>query len=347
MVTKTKIAVALLIPVIAGFINNTKNLRQHLNYSIDDIEEQNSVPAASLSRRKTSSRAKTSTRRSKSNRSYTKDSDDDVKRECLRARSGTIPPSMHGQLLLPYINLGFPKMGTSSLHAYFDCGNLHSTHFVCQRQKSCVKCVKESIEANKQRENTATTTTKTHQQLPPRIPPLGTCKPADVYAQIDDGAYFPQIELLHEFVSTPNATTFFLTFRPMEKWYHSITHWPPRPRGPHMDERLKKLNITGSPSNVGRSHIGEFEDWFCNHVTRVRSLLDGHPLHKLVEVDIEDPTVGERMENLFGISQSCWGHKNVNAYIHPEMNASEVEVSKAFRTQERKNVMEGVKKKVG
>jgi hypothetical protein len=103
---------------------------------------------------------------------------------------------------------------------------------------------------------------------------------ADVHSQLDNGYYFPLIELLEKFVhGHPNAT-FLLTFRSTDKWYESLTHWPPKPR--NMDTRLKKLNITGSPSNEGESNPKEFSDWFCKHVERVRDLVAKNPsLHLL------------------------------------------------------------------
>ena len=168
------------------------------------------------------------------------------------------------------------------------------------------------------------------------LPPLAKCAQADMYAQIDDAIYFPQIELLEEIVQGHPNATFFLTFRSMEKWYHSITHWPPRPKGPHMSDRMKKFNITGSP-NLDDNDPEDFYDWYCNHVQRVRDIVARNPSHTLVEVDIEDPTVGQRMSDMFGIEKSCWGHTNVNAYIHPELNESEVEVSKHFRKNQKQN----------
>ena len=151
------------------------------------------------------------------------------------------------------------------------------------------------------------------------LPPLSQCGEADMYAQIDNAVYFPQIELLEEIVEGHPNATFFLTFRSMEKWYHSITHWPPRKNGPHMNQRFRKLNITGLPAGEGRN-IEELSDWYCNHVQRVRDIVARNPSHTLVEVDIEDPTIGQRMSDMFGIRKSCWGHSNVNAKIHPEMN---------------------------
>lgn len=202
--------------------------------------------------------------------------------------------------------------GTSSLHAFFECGGLKSHHFECgkdfttNRRISCAKCISNSIAANK--------------------PPLALCQEADMYAQMDNGTFFPQIQLLNEFnVGYPKAT-FFLTFRNISKWFHSLSHWPPRPRGPHMDERLRKLNLTGFPSGMGRNEE-EFTQWYCNHVLRVRELVDNSD-HHLIEVDIEDTTIARRMSEMFNISEGCWGHANVNLNIHPDVNMSEVSASK-------------------
>ncbi len=48
----------------------------------------------------------------------------------------------------------------------------------------------------------------------------------------------------------------------------------------------------------------------------------------MIEVDIEDESTAKNMGELFGISEGCWGHANVNLNIHPDVNISEVRVSK-------------------
>jgi hypothetical protein len=232
--------------------------------------------------------------------------------DCLRARNDTVPLSLYRNLPRPYLNLAFPKMGTSSLHYFFKCGGLISGHFRCPKGL-CADCIKRSVEAGQ--------------------PPLSQCGKLDVYAQMDDGKYFPQIELLDTLsLGYPNAT-FFLIFRSMEKWYHSITHWPPRKNGPHISDRFKMFNITGAPTSNGRrvSHhnkkeMKEFSDWYCNHVKRVRKIVHNSS-HTLVEIDLEDPATGRLMADMFGINKKCWGHNNVNVDIHSELNRSEVRVS--------------------
>eukprot|EP00578_Thalassiosira_sp_NH16_P030140 CAMPEP_0181078204 /NCGR_PEP_ID=MMETSP1071-20121207/1361_1 /TAXON_ID=35127 /ORGANISM="Thalassiosira sp., Strain NH16" /LENGTH=801 /DNA_ID=CAMNT_0023159503 /DNA_START=172 /DNA_END=2577 /DNA_ORIENTATION=- len=217
---------------------------------------------------------------------------------CLRARKDSIPQSMYGNLTLPFINLGLPKMGTSSIHAFFGCAGYEAKHHKCLKAELCAKCILQSISQ--------------------RLPPLTQCGIADVYSQIDGNIahalYLPQTELLEEFVhGYPNAT-FLLTFRSMEKWYHSISNWPPT-----IPTKLKDLfflsPVTGLPSGKGRT-LQVFSDFFCNHVQRVRAIV---PPHRLVEIDIDDPTISTQMADIFDVEEECWGLANVNANLDPEM----------------------------
>ncbi|KAK1736193.1 putative sulfotransferase domain-containing protein [Skeletonema marinoi] len=234
-------------------------------------------------------------------------------KSCFKARSNTVPEHLYGKLQKPYFNLGFPKMGTSSLHKFFQCGGLDSVHYRCTRLDSCARCMRESVEAGG--------LPLDYCELPPRK--------IDMYAQMDDGHYFPQIELLDELVDGYPKATLFLTFRSMEKWYNSLRKWPPRRNGPHMNDKLKQHNITGFPSGVG-NNVDEFADWYCNHVDRVRDIAASNPSLTLVEVDIEDSTIAKRMSDMFDIDESCWGHTNVNPIANPDLDLSEVQVSQKY-----------------
>ena len=232
---------------------------------------------------------------------------------CYKARINTVPHDLYGKLQKPYLNVGFPKMGTNSLHNFFECGGFKSVHYRCSRIDSCARCMRESVEAGGLPLDLC--------ELPP--------KKIDMYAQMDDGVYFPQIELLQELVTGYPKATLFLTFRPMEKWYNSLKKWPPRPNGPHFNEKLRKANITGFPSGVGKN-VDEFSDWYCKHVERVRAIVDQNPSMTLVEVDIEDPTIAKRMSDIFDIDETCWGRSNVNPIANPDLDLSGVQIAKAF-----------------
>ncbi len=60
--------------------------------------------------------------------------------------------------------------------------------------------------------------------------------------------------------------------------------------------------------------------------------------HTLVEIDLENPSIGRLMADMFGIDESCWGINNVNIGIHPELNRSNVGVSR--QVLPRKNIYE-------
>ena len=108
----------------------------------------------------------------------------------------------------------------------------------------------------------------------------------------------------------------------MTKWYNSLKGWRTRyPNGDFgtFDLKIRDMNITGFPAGRGRN-LEEFSDWFCSHVKKVRNLV---PSHRLVEIDLEDPRIGIKLEEIFGIDKSCWGRANINPRIHPEFRSEE------------------------
>lgn len=239
---------------------------------------------------------------------------------CFRARNDTVPISMYGKLPKPWINLGtcimlspcdrhyfhlltfhapgLPKMGTTSLNEFFKCGKYTSYHFICGRDRGkpllCANCSLNSVRNG--------------------FEPLAKCHPGDAWTQLDNGRYFPQIELLEEFFKGYPEATFILMFRGMENWYNSMLNWPrDRKKYRPMTERLMKLNITGLPKGKG-DDISVFADWHCGHVQRVRDMIAKYPAHTLVEIDIEDSSTGQYLEDLFGIKQECFGQKNANVH---------------------------------
>ena len=197
-------------------------------------------------------------------------------------------------LFCKVINLGMPKMGSTSLHSYFKCGGHKSVHWNCGDKKTyCGECIEKAIEAN----------------LLPL--PYSTCKMKKVvsYAQIDRGPeHLVQVNYLNEIVGgIPNAT-FILTFRDMNNWYKSLSNWGSEKNS--MRKRFERANITGLPKGVGRN-VSEFSSFYCEYVKRVRKEVAKYPgRHELIEIDIEDPSVGWQMEEAFGINHTCWGHMN-------------------------------------
>jgi hypothetical protein len=189
-----------------------------------------------------------------------------------------------------------PKMGSTSIHSYFRCGGYTSVHWICEPNGTyCGDCIEESIKAG--------------------LPPLSKCPKVDSYAQIDKGPEnMPQVNYLEEIVSgIPNAT-FIMTFRNMTKWYISMSNWlgvAGRNKTNNMRVRFQRENITGLPPGVGKN-VTEFSNFYCEYVKRVRKTIAKYPGHELVEIDIEDPTEGWKLEDVFGVKRSCWGKTNIH-----------------------------------
>eukprot|EP00986_Skeletonema_menzelii_P020169 scaffold30419_cov154-Skeletonema_menzelii.AAC.5 len=179
--------------------------------------------------------------------------------------------------------------------SYFKCGGYNSVHWRCG-DKYCADCIEEAI---LQEEG---------------LPLFSKCNTNNVeaYAQIDKGPNsLVQVNYLNEIVSgVPNAT-FILTFRDMTNWYRSLTNWQSIHTSEiNMRRRFEWANITGLPKGVGRN-VSEFTHFYCEYVKRVREEVAKYPgRHELIEIDIEDPTVGWQMEEAFGINRTCWGKKN-------------------------------------
>mmetsp|Transcript_6359 Transcript_6359/g.9048 ORF Transcript_6359/g.9048 Transcript_6359/m.9048 type:complete len:302 (+) Transcript_6359:99-1004(+) len=227
---------------------------------------------------------------------------------CLRPRSNNRDAVVKSPLKLPIINLGMPKMGSTSLHSYFDCGGYKSVHWRCG-ERYCSECIREAVQAG--------------------LPPFSKCNITDIdsYAQIDRGPEnLVQVNYLNEIVGgVPNAT-FILTFRNMTKWYMSMNNWQSIHSSEiNMRQRFERANITGLPRGVGRN-VSEFSHFYCEYVKRVREEVAKYPgRHELIEIDIEDPTVGWQMEEAFGTSHTCWGKKNTAKHNDTVISVEELQ----------------------
>mmetsp|Transcript_9381 Transcript_9381/g.16044 ORF Transcript_9381/g.16044 Transcript_9381/m.16044 type:complete len:297 (+) Transcript_9381:105-995(+) len=232
------------------------------------------------------------------------ESKDDIEGEsesCLRPRRNS-NAAVKSPLKPPFINLGMPKMGSTSLHSYFDCGGYKSVHWKCGK-RYCGECIEDAIQAGSS--------------------PLSTSKCTKnfgSYAQIDRGPeHLVQVNYLNEIVrGVPNAT-FILTFRNMTNWYKSMSNFN------NLRQRFEAANITGLPRGVGRN-VSEFSHFYCEYVKRVREEVAKYPgRHELIEIDIEDPTVGWQMEEAFGTSHTCWGKKNTAKHNDTVISVEELQ----------------------
>jgi hypothetical protein len=192
--------------------------------------------------------------------------------------------------LSPTINLGFPKSGTSSLYDYYSCGNVGSSHHKCKLE-TCGECVFANVEAGRA--------------------PLDSCGNYAFYGQLDvDGinydsegnwpgdthalCYFPQLSALQELHDAYPTARFTLTTRPPAHWLASVVGWG------SLQDRLVDCNLPGLPK--GKGTADELMAWFSSHLDTVREFVAAHPSHgPLLEIDIEDDSTGQVLEEATGI----------------------------------------------
>lgn len=216
------------------------------------------------------------------------------------------------------INVGMPKAGSSSLHAFFrDGSNLTSNHFVCrphQGHMPCGICFKGQVENKRD--------------------PFANCGNHTVWTQMDfhywkrPGIY-PQIEYLDEIYKyAPNAT-FILTFRNTTAWVNSMTHWAENDPVGSMRKRLdaSTFPVINWTKDMGKDNDKDYEQFVCNHVRQIRQFVNDHPTLSLVEYSIEGTNVGELLASVFPVDPTKYGKKNVNQRVHKEETNSTVNVT--------------------
>lgn len=184
--------------------------------------------------------------------------------------------------------VGLPKSGTTSLHKYFECGGLHSSHWTCGDIR-CGECIEQNI-------------------LKHQTPLLG-CGSFDVYTQMDvvgDGnhsCYFPQLSALDIIYETyPNATYIFNT-RPFAHWNRSIHNWY------NMHYRLREKCIWPFSFSKNQHFFKQLHEYTTN---TIHTFHKTHTSMNLLEIDIESSSAGEALEDWFGIPQKCWQKRNAS-----------------------------------
>lgn len=227
----------------------------------------------------------------------------------LQLRNQTLPR--------PYLNMGMPRVGTNSLYQFFLCGGYKANLWRTERHGHTGLCMRD---AQKQGhpilESCSSWWSGSKAELENNLskPSDQDDQQADAFIQMDvaideNKCLFPQMQFLdqlHE--EAPNAT-FILMFQPVRKWAHDLVDWNPTSetfRGKSFAERLQDCDLPGLPYGTGGT-IEELEQWFCDHVTRVRQFVADHPSHKLIELDIRDDYTNTKvMSQLFGTQESCW-----------------------------------------
>lgn len=206
--------------------------------------------------------------------------------------------------------MGMMKAGTTSIYGYFRCGldaKYHSrlSHYDCHpppegsflREKkqytgmACGKRMRRNIQKYQRGA-------------------FDEMREFDLYAELDaiegnGGLTLPQWSFVADIHAAFPHATWVLNVREPAGWVRSLDRWK--------DLRQRHVDYPGGeefPAGRG-ARDEEMVEFYRRQAQRVRDFVADHPSHALVEVAIDSPTAGRVMEEAFGISEACWGARNV------------------------------------
>ena len=243
-------------------------------------------------------------------------------RELIRLEEGRA--HVH-TLNLPVINVGFPKVGSTSLHLLAECIGWKSVHWRFDNPYYAMNSSEEKFKYAGREMQMCARDGK---------PMLSCVSGYDVYAQIDvvasesGGCAFPQISNLQGLILENPMATFVLPSRNAEAWAISAIKFR------RLDARIAACclpeldlpcNISGVPSSAAsaltdRSWIKRLARAFVHEHNRARAFLRRAELAlgvRWFEFELESLSAAETVTTNLGISTrtrkkptECWGHAN-------------------------------------
>lgn len=203
----------------------------------------------------------------------------------------------------PIFVVSLPKSGTTSIHHFFECGGFASVHFRKHPGPFLGSCIKKNIHWKRK--------------------PFEDCGPFNVWSDPNyikmNQCYHPAVKHLEKIMKAyaPNITL-VLSVRNPKKWLKSLQLWdgkrkdvaPMWIRLQTCEQGSKFPNQYDLGRNVTDQDFLKFYAGYTRHVRRQAARFNV----TLIEVDLEESTVGDVLSRATGIDSTCWGHYNVGRY---------------------------------
>ncbi|CAB9510985.1 expressed unknown protein [Seminavis robusta] len=246
--------------------------------------------------------------------------------------------SKSSQETVPLLIMGLPRSGSESIHNYFTCNKIKSSHYCCDTEKSLAgQPARSQFPCRKDQVTCGSCVLK---NMKSERPPFQGCGDYYVWSQFDVETtepyswFLPQhktLPLIHE--AYPNAAFILNTRKDAGTWADSVLHWN------SVTQRLfKSFNLevlessdetdpTTTPSKKvtyrslmkdaqeSLDRANEVENLkkkrkllmtvYDRHMKKIRKWAEdyGHPL---MEINVDDPQTGNDLAEAFKMSQGCW-----------------------------------------
>uniref|UniRef100_A0A7S3ETP9 Sulfotransferase domain-containing protein n=1 Tax=Haptolina ericina TaxID=156174 RepID=A0A7S3ETP9_9EUKA len=266
------------------------------------------------------------------------------------SQTGTVHKPLPG---LPFINVGLPKSGTTSLQSFFACNGMRTAHHYVRDRETIKRALQGGYAVGGGNGSEVVYIGRAIHECSRRGQPLLSCVPGyDAYTQIDlmgdhgattDGhrCWQPQISHLEAIVMDYPRGTFLLLTRDFESWYHSLVTYR------RMDIRLAECPIAEldfpilklkPPSSMAAALLDDpwksrMRRFHSDVHARARAIL-GRSGVRWEEIDLLSPGVEQQLASLLSEARisntlslsgrvfqertwdqiaKCWGHKNTGA----------------------------------
>ena len=190
---------------------------------------------------------------------------------------------------LPILILSLPKSGTTSLARYFTCGGVPAghTHFFHNNGTwfRLGDCLRDNFYHNR--------------------PLLYGCGHYKVWADMGvvkkdqpDQCFYPSLHALERIAHDYPHATLLVSRR--RHWFRSARGWS------QLVDRWAHHCPAVFPNQTNDEQV--WQQFYNQHGANIRALVQRHPTLRLIEVDVDDPHVGQQLEAATGITAECWGH---------------------------------------
>lgn len=237
----------------------------------------------------------------------------------------------------PVLVLGMPRSGSLSIHNFFACNRIQSSHYCCDSDTSSSSTTEDSAPRTQFpcRSDQVTCGSCVLSNMKRELPPFEGCGNYHVWSQFDVETtdpyswFLPQhntLPLLHE--AYPHAAIILNYREDPGVWADSVLHWhsittrifhsfdlpmivdehkPPGDEvtyGSLLEDMQTSLDRVMDEAEHQRKRE-LLKQVFISHLDKVRQWARDYN-HPLMEINVDDPNAGKDLAKAFSMSPDCW-----------------------------------------
>ena len=225
------------------------------------------------------------------------------------------------KLQLPILNVGLPQSGSQEVLDFFGCGGMKTSHYHCEADCTGARADLDSCKLQAMKNYCGSCVTD---NIKAGTPPLTGCGDYDVWAKLDGpwlaldapaaDCILPQVRSLDAIHEAYPHATLVLPIIPAAKWVQMVTSGNAT-RGT-LRQHFGKCNLADTDTPCGADCVDDdvkFAAFYDAHSQSIRTWVEKHPTHELIEINLEGEDAGSKLAGATGIRATCWPEKKIDA----------------------------------